>query len=686
MSVRLSQDAVSTIKVVQWNCEGATAALQLVTAEKLRLIDVIVLTETFAWRPFSCPGFYAVSCPARRAEGPGRPSGGVTVLYSSRVGRMEVLAAEDDCVVLRGEKVDVVAMYVRPLVGAVTLVEEIGHCLSLLDGARPIILAGDLNVRVDRPAEAKCEALMDLLRGHGMWVVSDAVRPTFEGFMGSSTIDLFATNARLENVNYLYDNTPLCELIGYRAHVPVGMDITLPVSEKKHAEKRVQYSRALDQGTLLEQAGVFFPLPEDPEPGPLHEQIARVILQSAGPRAPPLPPSRAWFDRNCFAARHRAVQVRILMHKWPCFTDMYARARREYRAVLKTCRERYYKRLEKRLVAEAAREPHRWLRTARLRVACPIDSDTLREHFRAMFTSTNSIPSEIPIVQAAWTQELELHRSRVSSDFSIQEVAIAIRRLPTRKAPGPDGVCNEHIRQAECLLPVWTTLMNACLRRGEIPPAWRESLLAVIPKGKGSLSDPKSWRGIAKKSCPYKLMSGLLTARLSYFLERLQVIPQEQHGFRAGRSTMTACKTLMNDIERYMRRGLFTYAVFVDFRAAFDMAPRDLVLQKLAHAGVPENILALLLAILQGNSVIVEDGVSELPAFVQTTGVAQGDNLSPLLFTVLTSHLPAILQGRHSQVKVLMYADDLVLYSTSRFHLQRSLTTLASLTPTKQCA
>jgi len=99
-------------------------------------------------------------------------------------------------------------------------------------------------------------------------------------------------------------------------------------------------------------------------------------------------------------------------------------------------------------------------------------------------------------------------------------------------------------------------------------------------------------------------------------------------------------------------------------------------MDKLARLGIPLRFLALLKAILQENIIAIEDGISSLEKISQTTGFAQGDNLSPILFSVLISDLPARITFRHQFVKVLMYADDLVLYSSSRFHLQQALVTL----------
>ena len=118
------------------------------------------------------------------------------------------------------------------------------------------------------------------------------------------------------------------------------------------------------------------------------------------------------------------------------------------------------------------------------------------------------------------------------------------------------------------------------------------------------------------------------------------------------------------------------FAVFVDYKAAFDSAPRSTILQILADVGVPDKFLSLLTAILQSNNIRIDDGVAELPPFSQTTGVAQGDNLSPLLFSVLLKDLPTRIRGQRDLVKVILYADDLVIYGGSRFQIQQALARL----------
>lgn len=175
----------------------------------------------------------------------------------------------------------------------------------------------------------------------------------------------------------------------------------------------------------------------------------------------------------------------------------------------------------------------------------------------------------------------------------------------------------------------------------------------------------------------YKLLSSLLVQRLTPYLDANNALPDEQHGFRAYRSTMTACATLLDKIDQTAsKKGQLLYAVFVDFRAAFDSGSRRLVLERLAVLGIPTNVLGLLKDILQSNPVTIDDNVVLREGLHQTNGFAQGDNLSPLLFSLLIADLLVRIRARHPFVNVTLYADDLVIFSTSRFDVQQALATL----------
>ena len=68
---------------------------------------------------------------------------------------------------------------------------------------------------------------------------------------------------------------------------------------------------------------------------------------------------------------------------------------------------------------------------------------------------------------------------------------------------------------------------------------WSMGIITPIPKS--STSDPidsMSCRGLILSPVVYKLYCGVLTARLMIKLDGMEVISDEQDGFRKGRSTI----------------------------------------------------------------------------------------------------------------------------------------------------
>jgi hypothetical protein len=208
--------------------------------------------------------------------------------------------------------------------------------------------------------------------------------------------------------------------------------------------------------------------------------------------------------------------------------------------------------------------------------------------------------------------------------------------------------------------------------------------MVLIPKGKGDLSLPSSWRGISKKSVLGKVLASLLARRLLRFLTNCDLLPPEQHGFLPRRSTSTAIAALMKFIEGNLKsKGTPVYAVFVDFRAAFNTASRVAIINTLAELGVSGRFLELIRVMLAPNLIRLFDGIKLLPEFVQETGLPQGDTIASLLFVVLLIHLPYELRRISPLVNPELYADDLLLLALLLADLKTALTAAKALAAEK---
>jgi hypothetical protein len=254
-------------------------------------------------------------------------------------------------------------------------------------------------------------------------------------------------------------------------------------------------------------------------------------------------------------------------------------------------------------------------------------------------------------------------QQRLNAPFSYEEIGEAVTRMAARKSPGPSDVSNAHIASVWTFLaPVMLCLFNSILTPGEkLPKSWFVSLFIVIFKGKGSPANPGDYRGIALKESLYKLLAGMVARRVTNFLIDSGSVQSWLHGFLPGRSTVTACQDLFGWIRETMKEKKKAYVVFVDFSKCFDTVDRGIALDACAQSGMRGKMLDLLARMLGPGEIRVFDGSYIGNPLVQATGLAQGDNIAPVILVAMLARLLQKLVEAFPNIKVTGYADDLAI-------------------------
>ena len=157
-------------------------------------------------------------------------------------------------------------------------------------------------------------------------------------------------------------------------------------------------------------------------------------------------------------------------------------------------------------------------------------------------------------------------------------------------------------------------------------------------------------------------------------------LPQSQLGFVPGRSTLQAAFLLRHCVETAKANRHQLFSVFVGFQAAYDTVDRRLLFEHLHGLGMPEQLLALIRHIYQGDVYVLVDGDKQARVEPKR-GVKQGCPMSPTLFALYISDLPqAIRQHDHERgartglsdlvISDLELADDLALLANSDRDIQ----------------
>ena len=102
------------------------------------------------------------------------------------------------------------------------------------------------------------------------------------------------------------------------------------------------------------------------------------------------------------------------------------------------------------------------------------------------------------------------------------------------------------------------------------------------------------------------------------------------------------------------------YVTYVDFKKAFDSVDRSLMLCKLKVVGLPGKVIRAICPIVRENFVQITTAECLSHSVTQNVGLAQGECLSPLLYSIFTHDLPSVIEGQGG-VKTLLYADDLAI-------------------------
>ena len=122
---------------------------------------------------------------------------------------------------------------------------------------------------------------------------------------------------------------------------------------------------------------------------------------------------------------------------------------------------------------------------------------------------------------------------------------------------------------------VLTKYFNLVFSTGCLSTSWLRSIIKPISKGAGKDPNiPINYRGISLISCVDKLYSAVLNDRLVEYLELLNLIADEQNGFRKDRYCEDHVFVLDSVVKNRLNNGQSTYVSFVDMAKAFDWVNR----------------------------------------------------------------------------------------------------------------
>jgi hypothetical protein len=260
--------------------------------------------------------------------------------------------------------------------------------------------------------------------------------------------------------------------------------------------------------------------------------------------------------------------------------------------------------------------------------------------------------------------------------FTPSDLRYIIGNVSLGKAAGCDGLMAEAFKYGvDIIIGPLSQLFQLFAKLQCVPTEWRQALIVLAYKKKGSLADVANYRPIALTCVCRRLYERLVQGKLS---EATKLLDDFQGGFRAQRSTHQQIFVM----DQVLKNSPNAISMLMDLKAAYDLVDRDILWTDLHHHfQVPLQIIKILRSLFDCNfSKLVLQG-SFSKRVDHARGLLQGSSLSPILFNMFIDSLLRRMR-RHPKVQTcgllsncLFFADDANLHAMTKAEAQAILVT-----------
>lgn len=580
-------------------------------------------------------------------------------------------------------------------------------------------------VNQDKVCRRYGRALLDLCKSCGLRIlngrtIGDSLgNLTCHQYNGSSTVDYGIVHfSILPYINY-FKVHKWFESVSDHSHI--SFSISAHFTKKPEADKinlkvlKNQYKWDKESGykflRALSSPGILSRLQNINDSEKLHnvnpelllDQITNVIHEVADQslRKKKLRNNKVvrqkWFDLPCVHYKKECRLLGELLQKQPFnrgIREQLFSTKKKYKSLVRQKKREYKNTILKNIENLHCRNPSSyWKLVDELRniQANPTKPETISpgewfKYFKNLFAKApNTDPAfEEEISNAISILEKQVIFNELNYTIKESEIIKVLKNLKTGKAVGSDGIANEMLKTgvSELSKPL-TVIFNKKFTSGNYPKKWGEGLISTIFKS-GDRSQPGNHRGITLCSNLAKVYSMVLNERLAKFIERKKIGTKEQIAFQKKTRTSDHMFTLKSLIDVYTKKNGKLFACFVDLRKAFDQVWWNGLFYKILNLEIGGNFYSTIKNMYKSVSSCVKTKFGITPAFNIFQGVRQGEVLSPSLFSLYINDLPMEVGKDHRDavslgkctIQCLLYADDIVLLSTTKEGLQKCLNNL----------
>uniref|UniRef100_A0A1Y1LYJ1 Reverse transcriptase domain-containing protein n=1 Tax=Photinus pyralis TaxID=7054 RepID=A0A1Y1LYJ1_PHOPY len=724
-----------------WNLSGISNLFNLDTTQinLLKIYDIICLVETWALNesielPTAFNEYNYIASAATKEKSMGRASGGLVILYKQCI-HLNTIEKTNLWVIAQAKHGNgdfiIMANYWKPTA-------DIDFCTKWLDEtirslkeeylSSQLLIIGDFNARVgtmnqweensitnpnvsherstrDSKVNRRGRKLMEIMDAYGMILLNGRTQSdtpadyTYLSETGKSVIDLvFVDDNTINNINDMTIMDPLHT----SNHMLAGIDVVChwgeedgtksttskgitPISQTVFNRPSMTSQDFAQQMAMSNRIYFFNDNTEAVSKNIEHalKETAQILnlTKSFSPHSRKRDNNCTWYDATCRNLKKEWKQTlrKFKSERTQQFLQIYLMTKRRYFSLLKQKKQAFNDRIWENI--ENVQNSSAFWKTVRRygktkNQNCPIQTETWYQFLKDLYTTRRIEITLYP----------NITHPHLDAAISLSEIEWSINHLKLNKSPGPDGIPNEYYKSLpSSWIHYLQTLFNRVLQTEDVPQSWANVKMQMVFK-KGDRMNPHNYRSIALLNSITKLFTNIIYNRLYKWCEENNVLPDEQAGFRKGRGCSENIFILNAAVSiNTAPKSSYLYAIFVDFQKAFDTINHSKLWNKLHAIGISSKIIRTVKAIYEKTKITINNNLESTEAIDMTTGVMQGDCLSPLLFAIYISDIISYYQKNHCDgVKLthirslimLLYADDAVIFANNVFDANRKLNIL----------
>ena len=202
-----------------------------------------------------------------------------------------------------------------------------------------------------------------------------------------------------------------------------------------------------------------------------------------------------------------------------------------------------------------------------------------------------------------------------------------------------------------------TSIVNMSLAHGIVPDKMK--IARVIPVYKsGDRAIFSNYRPISVLPSFSKILEKVVYNRIIEFINKLNILCDNQYGFRKNHSTSLASIEFYDKVSSAFDRGEVAVGIFLDLTKAFDTVNHDILFDKLRHYGIRGVALDWVKSYFSDRLQYVDFNGNSSSLQKISCGVPKGSILRPLFFIL---YINDIINASRS-LDPILFADDTSIF------------------------